>query len=134
MRQLHIFCIEDHFVIESIMITPICKCLMQRNLELGEMIHMVAAAKNRLTGPEVRRRGGVFITRYCQDAINSNNVYLLEPGELTFALFRNVQVKYGQMSIHDVNIINHDLSKTPRTLTQILTKLNYRKIRKTTYL
>lgn len=51
----------------------------KRNLELGEMIHMVAADKNRLTGPEVRRRGGVFITRYCQDAINSNNVFLLLP-------------------------------------------------------
>ena len=59
------------------------------------MIHMVAAAKNRLTGPEVRRRGGVFITRYCQDAINSNNVYLLEPGEWTFAILMIVQAKYG---------------------------------------
>ncbi|XP_061168910.1 GATA zinc finger domain-containing protein 14-like [Saccostrea echinata] len=51
----------------------------KRNLEMGEMMHMTATVKQRLDGPAVRRRGGVFITRYCQDAINSNNVYLLLP-------------------------------------------------------
>lgn len=53
---------------------------------------MVAADKNRLTGPEVRRRGGVFITRYCQDAINSNNVFLLQPG--LYTLFKNKAISH----------------------------------------
>ncbi|KAK3092450.1 hypothetical protein FSP39_002950 [Pinctada imbricata] len=48
-------------------------------MELGEVIHVIAAASNVQNGPTLQRTAGPFISKFCEEALFTNNVYKLVP-------------------------------------------------------
>ena len=50
-------------------------------VELGEVMHMVAAASNVQDTHTLQRTAGPFISKFCEEALLTNNVYKLVPGK-----------------------------------------------------